>query len=106
MLVAVAEQLDELSAKALLIQTLIGDLVGGNRPSSATLSADLQEADRLHQTLVDLASVLQAVAEGRIEGQDDLAGLEAAAKLKSVVTRLASGADAPAGDGAGTLTLL
>ncbi|MBM9594380.1 hypothetical protein [Roseitranquillus sediminis] len=98
LIAAIADELARLASTTHQIGERIGDLT---RSGVVTRGAavDLQEVDRLHQTLCDLGAILRGVADGNLRDRN-LQGLERHARMKSVASRLASQpvADADSGE--------
>ena len=100
-------KLDEMAGLAGRVQSALGAALPAGFAPSSGVAKDLQQIDRLQQTLEDLARVTRALSEERGE-QVHLPRLAALARLHDVSVAIAGRAAEEEDDhpGAGVVTLL
>jgi hypothetical protein len=105
LLLTVSEELSDLGAAALSVQATLGGILQSAAVAGQAGFWHLQEIDRLHQTLDDLAAILRVAAED--EGpRVDVERLAGIARLGSLRERLrGSGSDREAGQDAGIVAI-
>lgn len=105
LLLTLSEELSDLGASAASLQSTLGRLLDGTAGAGNEGLWQLQEIDRLQQTLEDLSAILRGVAEHDGHGVD-VDGLLAVTRLGALRKRLhGSAGEARDGQKAGIVAL-